>query len=218
MLLSIVFCVLFVMISLAFIHFFTKKFLGVNTVSAVDFNNTALAICAIVTIAWGVFTYGALNQRDLALSQLKEINNKIRNTETTFFDIKTNIIKGDGFYYINPIVRVRNSGSDIIYIRLDPDSLSVTRVIAKGDKIIPFESYHPKLYSQVNTSGNAPINNMIVPIGAERSLGYLISVDTPGMYYVTFTATEMDSNGKVVHKEFDGTPMKWFSSSYIHVD
>jgi len=218
MIINIIFCFLLVIASLFSVHFFTKRYLGSSPVSAVEFNNATLAICAIVTIVWGVFTYGALHQRDIALSQLKEINKRIRSTETTFFDIKTNIIKGNGFFYINPTVNVKNSGSDVIYIGLDPDSLSVTRVIAKGDKIIPFESYHPKLYTQVTSSGNAPIDKMIVPIGAERSLSYLISVDTPGMYYITFTATEMDRTGKLIHKEYDGTPMKWFSSSYIHVN
>ncbi|MBL0868458.1 hypothetical protein G5647_18700 [Pectobacterium carotovorum] len=186
-------------------------------VSADDFNKIAVALGAIATIAWGFFTYGALEQRDKAKAELVDLENRIKDTESTSFVVDAPVIKGDDFFYITPSVTVKNNSKTAIYIKLDPDSLSVTRVVAKGDKPIPFETMNPVFYQNITKDGKAPISNITVPIGAERKLNYIVQTNYPGMYYITFTASAMDSSGNLINKTYDGKPVKWFSSSYIYV-
>lgn len=47
-------------------------------ISADDFNKIAVALGAIATVAWGLFTYGALEQRDKAKAELIDLKNRIK--------------------------------------------------------------------------------------------------------------------------------------------
>lgn len=217
---TIIEVIAFMVASICLIHFigvrYSANHSGGNP-STDDFNKIAVALGAIMTVAWGFFTYGALEQRDRAKVELLEIQNRIKDTESTFFSVTSTVVKGDDFYYLNPTVKIKNDSKRAIYIKLDVDSLVISRVVAKGDKIITIDKFNPMLFSAVNKDGNTPITQVVVPVGAERDLNYLISTNYPGMYYITFTASAMDEDGNLIAKDYDGKPVKWFSSSYVYV-
>lgn len=208
----------FVVFSIVAIHYISRMYSSTTgRVSADDFNKIALALGAILTVAWGFFTYGALEQRDKAKAELTDLQGRIKDTETTFFSVDASVVKGDGFYYITPTVTIKNSSSKAIYVKLDKDSLKVTRVVAKKDTPIPLDEMSPRYFSSITNDGNSPINEITVPIGAERKLAYIVSTNYPGMYYITFTASAMNSKGELISKDFAGKPVKWFSASYFYV-
>ncbi|HEL9769487.1 TPA: hypothetical protein U0Q53_005287 [Klebsiella pneumoniae] len=216
MIMTIIEVIGFVVLSLLIIHWIGRLYAGAS-VSVDDFNKVAVALGAILTVAWGFFTYGALEQRDKAKAELIDLENRIKNTESTSFSIEAPIYKGDGFYYITPTINIKNNSNTAIYIKLDPDSLKVTRMVAKGDKPIPLQVMTPVFYQSIDDAGKAPITQLSVPIGAERKINYIVSTNYPGMYYITFTASAMDDKGNLIGKTYDGKPMKWFSSSYVYV-
>lgn len=192
-----------------------------------QFNNVVISLCAVFTILWGGYTFDALHQRDKAEADLLELTNRIRNTETTFFDVNIKVVKIDNVFYINPIVKIKNSSNQRVYVKLNKESLTVSRVASEGEKQVALEIYHPNYYEELallkskSESGdkaeNIPMYDISVPISAERSLSYLVSTKKTGMYYVTFSAQAMDENGSPISKLINGKKSIWFSSSYIDV-
>jgi len=192
-----------------------------------QFNNVVISLCAVFTILWGGYTFDALHQRDKAEADLLELTNRIRNTETTFFDVNVKVVKIDNVFYINPIVKIKNSSNQRIYVKLNKESLTISRVASEGARQVALEIYHPNYYEELtllnskSESGdkteNIPMYDISVPISAERSLSYLVSTKKTGMYYVTFSAQAMDENGSPISKLINGKKSIWFSSSYIDV-
>jgi len=192
-----------------------------------QFNNVVISLCAVFTILWGGYTFDALHQRDKAEADLLELTNRIRNTETTFFDVNVKVVKIDNVFYINPIVKIKNSSNQRVYVKLNKESVTVSRVASEGEKQAALEIYHPNYYEELallkskSESGdkaeNIPMYDISVPISAERSLSYLVSTKKTGMYYVTFSAQAMDENGSPISKLINGKKSIWFSSSYIDV-
>lgn len=135
----------------------------------------------------------------------------------TDIDINTQIVNGNGYAYLSPEIVLKNETKNDQYLYLGKEAITITRVVAKNDKIIPLNKYHPKLYSEVSSTGNVPIENVFVPAYSTRKLNYLTMVDHAGMYYITFQADILDSNGKKVLKILNGLPMKLFESKYVYV-
>lgn len=192
-----------------------------------QFNNVVISLCAIFTILWGGYTFDALHQRDKAEADLLEITNRIKNTEATFFNVDVKVVKIDGVFYINPVVKIKNSSNERIYVKLNKESLTVSRVASEGAKQAAMEIFHPNYYEELtllnskdeqgNKAGNIPMYDISVPISAERNLSYLVSTKKTGMYYVTFSAQAMDEKGSPISKLINGKKSIWFSSSYIDV-
>lgn len=217
MILTILGLVIFTLICIAGIHYISRAYSTTSKVNADDFNKIALALGAILTVAWAIFTYGALEQRDKAKAELTDLENRIKDTQSTSFSVTAEIINGEGFFYLIPSVIIKNNSNRAIYINLTPDSLKVTRVVAVGDTTKYLDQMAPRYYSSIKEEGNAPIYDVTVPIGAERKLSYLVSTKYPGMYYISFTANAKNSDGEIITKDFSGKPLKWFSASYIYV-
>ncbi len=157
-----------------------------------NFNNIAIALCAILTLVWGAYTFDALHQKDKAEAEYAELQQKIRNTESTFFDIDATFTKSSNGYYITPVVSIKNSGSEPIFIKLKNDSVSIRAIEVRGDKVKSIRAYTPNIYEEIasNTDEkNIPIYEWKVPISAERKLNYVAKVESPGMYFITFSAT-----------------------------
>ncbi|EMQ4440995.1 hypothetical protein FKK72_10150 [Klebsiella pneumoniae] len=185
-----------------------------------NFNNIAIALCAILTLVWGAYTFDALHQKDKAEAEYAELQQKIRNTESTFFNIDATFTKSSDGYYITPVVTIKNSGSEPIYIKLKNDSVSIRAIEVRGDRVKSIKTYTPNIYEEIasNTNEkNIPIYDWKIPISAERKLNYVAKVESPGMYFITFSATETDSNFNEKNKDINGKPMIWFVSKYVYV-
>lgn len=57
-----------------------------------NFNNIAIALCAILTLVWGAYTFDALHQKDKAEAEYAELQQKIRNTESTFLTLMPHLL------------------------------------------------------------------------------------------------------------------------------
>ncbi|EFM9994931.1 hypothetical protein BF243_004777, partial [Escherichia coli] len=187
-----------------------------------QFNNVVISLCAIFTILWGGYTFDALHQRDKAEAELAELTGRIKNTEATFFNVDVKVVTIEGEFYIMPVVTIKNSSNQRIYVSLNKKSLTVSRVVSDGANQVAMEIYHPNYYEELalldskDSNGkkaeNIPMYDISVPISAERRLSYLVSTTKPGIYYVTFSAKAMDENGEPISKVINGKRAIWFSS------
>ncbi|NKG32077.1 hypothetical protein FVB43_18785 [Erwinia rhapontici] len=186
-----------------------------------NFNNISISLCAILTLAWGAYTFDALNQKDKANAEYAELQQKIRNTESTFFNIDASITKSSDGYYITPVISIKNSGSEPIFIKLRGDSVSIDAIEVRGDKVKSIKTYTPNIYEEISSSAkgkNIPIYDWKIPISAERKLNYVAKVDSPGMYFITFSAREADKDFNEKNNNVNGKPMIWFVSKYVYVE
>lgn len=186
-----------------------------------NFNNISLGLCAILTLAWGAYTFDALNQRDKAAAELKELQDRIKGTESTFFSINVDVKHWDKGYYLLPVVTVKNSGTEPIHIRMDQYSLTIKRVNVKGDKIKAVSVLHPNFYDEISSNVNiehVPMYDLIIPISAERKISYAVDVQEPGLYYLTFRARTINEKGKIEQKIVNNMPVIWFASKYFFVE
>lgn len=186
-----------------------------------EFNNVALGLCAILTLGWGAYTFDALNQRDKAAAELKELQDRIKGTESTFFSIDTVIKKWDEQLYLMPVVTVKNSGSQPIHIRMDTNSLTLKKITVQEDKVKATAVYHPNFYDDISLDkkiDHTPMYDVIIPISAERKINYIVNVKEPGLYYLTFRANTINEKGKVEEKTINNMPVIWFTSKYILVE
>jgi hypothetical protein len=217
--------VLIVVLLLACI-FFIIKFKDIYRTHD-QFNNIVISLCAIFTILWGGYTFDALHQRDKAEADLLELRNRIKNTESTFFNIDVKVVNIDGVFYIKPVVTIKNSSNERIYVKLNKKSLTVSHLVSHGDQQVATEIFNPNYYEELVLLGakdkegeklnNIPMYDISVPISAERTLNYLVSTDKVGMYYVTFSAQAMNERGEPISKVINGKKSIWFSSSYVEV-
>lgn len=192
-----------------------------------QFNNVVISFCALFTIIWGGYTFDALHQRDKAEADLIELRGRIKNTESTFFNVDVKVVKINDLYYIKPVVTIKNSSNERIYVKLNEKSLTISRVLSQGAKQVAEEIFHPNYYEELvllkgdysegENKKNIPMYDISVPISAERSLSYLVSTNKSGMYYVTFSAQAMNENGKPISKMINGKKSIWFSSTYVEV-
>lgn len=186
-----------------------------------NFNNISLGLCAILTLGWGAYTFDALNQRDKASAELKELQDRIKGTESTFFSISADVKHWQNGYYLLPVVTVKNSGTESIHIRMDSKSLTINKVNVRDDKIKSVSVYHPNFYDEISSDVNVPhtpMYDLIIPISAERKINYALNVNEPGLYYVTFRASTINKDGVVDDKKINKMPVIWFASKYIFVE
>ena len=90
-----------------------------------------------------------------------------------------------------------------------------------ADTVKQSQSFTPNLYTVLRDKENAPksksksLPKTHVLIGAEKTLSYIVGLDKPGVYYITFRSTPDDN--------FDGNnlknkkPIEWFASSYVEI-
>ncbi|HEQ1857263.1 TPA: hypothetical protein VEO38_000766 [Providencia alcalifaciens] len=185
-----------------------------------NFNNFVIGICTILTLAWGAYTFDALNQKEKASIELQEIQKRIKDTESTFFSIEVNEVKDCNGVYILPVITVKNNGTEPIHIGLDKESMTIQRVRVDNEKIMALSTYHPNFYEILSDDKNikhTPMYDLIIPISAERKINYALRVKDPGLYYLTFRAKTIGENGDEEVKEKNGKPIIWFTSKYVYI-
>lgn len=185
-----------------------------------NFNNVVIGICTILTLAWGAYTFDALNQKEKASFELQEIQKRIKDTESTFFSIDVNEARDCNGIYILPVITVKNNGTEPIHIGLDKESMTIQRVRVDNEKIIALSTYHPNFYEILSDNKDikhTPMYDLIIPISAERKISYALRVKDPGLYYLTFKAKTIGENGDEEVKEKNGKPIIWFTSKYLYV-
>ncbi len=201
------------------------------------YNNVVIATCAIFTLAWGAYTFDALQQRDKAANELTELQRRLRDTQSTVINVTVGVEAGPRGFYLTPLVKMKNLGNEAIFLQLCKDSLTVSEVLYNSEgKLKAKASWHPQFYQSLSDDGkgsNKALHHMRVPISSERSLSYFVPVARPGVYYVTFSAftasgedSKAVSEGECSFKDSSSMHSEgarsdkssiWFSSAYILV-
>jgi hypothetical protein len=201
------------------------------------FQNFTVIFSIIGTGAWAIYTFDALNQREEAELRYKDLQNKIRDTESTTINISTNVIN------YSPItkdhqkgliieVNIVNKGSKKIEYDLTNNPLKVYKIEAQGDELGYTELLQPTLYSEVAPLGqnnvlSTPLNKWISLTESSRSLSYFVTVEPDSLYYIVFSSpdtmkkeelTVIDSDNEVDKTCTVIDECKWFVSKYVFTE
>lgn len=177
--------------------------------------NIIIAIVTALTLVWAAMTYHLLDQRERARTELYEIKERIKNSESTTVGLNTEFSSGlDGGYYIYPTVTIKNVGKEKVQLFLDDNALTIKKVRLKEDKIIADESYSPNFYEII--SSNKEVKNtrfrvMEIPVDGERKIPYAVRVNEKGVYYITFSAKPYNNNPK---ENIEEKELIWFAAEY----
>lgn len=195
-----------------------------NFLSGIHYIVISLAI--IIGGAWALYTFKALQmasnaelQLKKANEELKQIKEQIKGTDSSSIAINVTQLKTQLGMIIN--VTIKNNGKRPLSFETSKGALTVYKVSANGDKVEQSQSFTPNLYTILRDKESAPTSKSKslpkthVLIGAEKTLSYIVGLNKPGVYYITFRSTPDDN--------FDGDdlknhkPVEWFASSYIEI-
>ncbi|EBI8398305.1 hypothetical protein CQX23_18245 [Salmonella enterica] len=177
--------------------------------------NIIIAVVTALTLVWAAMTYHLLDQRERARTELYEIKERIKNSESTTVTLNTVFTSDtDNGYYIYPTVTIKNVGKEKVSLFLDDDALTIKRVYLKNDKIIAKESYTPNFYEIISSDPsikNTRFRIMEIPVDGERKIPYAVKVDSKGVYYITFSAKPYDKKSE---RKIKNHELVWFAAEY----
>ncbi|WP_299795154.1 hypothetical protein [uncultured Shewanella sp.] len=195
------------------------------------FQHLFVVISIIFTAAWTLQTFDVLNQKEKAEADLKELQERINNTESTNIIIDTQVVD----YVVNKErergviidVTIKNQGKSKVSFDLSNSPLKIYQVEASGVKIGSKEVLKPKLYRDLAELGrggakpkgkNVPIDRWISLASSERTLSYFVTLKESEMYYIVFSskAIGMQSIDAECHGESE-SECDWFVSKYFFV-
>lgn len=183
-------------------------------------NNFFSGLSGLVTIlaiviggVWTAYTFNILHQAEKAQQELVEIQERIKNTASSSIDL-------DVRQTVNPSlgiiieVNLTNNGRSQLQYSLENNPLKVYSVFVQGDQAGATKIYMPKPYKSLAKmkSGGENIlrENITVLTGSKKTISYALTVDNPGLYYITFEADHANS------VKIDES-VKWFASKYFEV-
>lgn len=201
---------------------FFKKWWSAHEAS----NNFFSGLSSLITIVsiigaaiWALWSFNVLHQVDRAKAELVELQDRIRNTDSTSISIETQQIKSvSGSHAVIIEVSLSNNGQRALTFDLSPETLTVYQVKVAGDKVGAEIVYHPEMFTKIALMGgkekNKTLGNLVLLSGAKKVLSYIVDVKQPGMYYITFIA---DDNGSVAFTKDEKVDRRWTSTKYIEV-
>ncbi|WP_233966227.1 hypothetical protein [Pectobacterium polaris] len=195
-----------------------------NFLSGIHYIVISLAI--IIGGGWALYTFKALKmagnaeiQLSKANEELKQIKEQIKGTDSSSISINASPLKTQLGMVIN--ITIKNNGKRPLSFDTTRGAVTVYKVSAVGDKVEQSQSFTPSLYTILRDKENAPesksksLSRTHVLIGAEKNLSYIVGLETPGVYYITFRSTpdtNFDDN-----KLKNVMPVEWFASTYIEI-
>lgn len=202
------------------------------------FYNTVMAISIIGAAWWTITTFDILQQKETALAQLTDLQNRIENTASSNIVISSKVIDYKGKKGVIIYVKIKNNGTDKLMINLDAESLTLYKIDGYGDDIGATDIYYPKFYTKLallnNKDGkkNKFLGKQAVLINSTKTLTYFVALKNPGLYYATFTSfvdnvEKSNQKGSIIdrllsinkdNKKIEEVRKKWFSSDYINVE
>lgn len=180
--------------------------------------SSLLTILAIIGGGvWTIYTFDLLDKADRAKEELRELQTRINNTESSSIEISTREVNESGSILIIEVSLKNNGKSKLIY-DLSTDALKVYKVAVKGDAILSTKLYKPKFYSKIAVINTGERNGyqeeMIVLNGSTKVLSYAVKVDEPGLYYITFRSDDKGSVSSLADSEVKA---EWFAAKYVEV-
>ncbi|MGX4747370.1 hypothetical protein ACWJIJ_00505 [Morganella morganii] len=195
-----------------------------NFISGIHYIFLTLAI--VISGIWVLYTFDALNmasnaevQLGKANEELNQIKEQIKGSDSSSIVINTESLKTQLGLIIN--INIKNNGKRPLSFNTAGDALTIYKVSVDGDAISQTKKYTPKVYASLKNNTNDEERDKIVPkmhvlIGAEKTLSYIVGVDSPGIYYIVFESVP-DENFKE-EKLQNEKPVKWFASDYVEIN
>lgn len=186
-------------------------------------NNFFSGLSSIITIlaiviggAWTAYTFEALHQADKAKEELTEIQERIKNTASSSIDLKITQTENPKLGLVIEVALANNGRTKLQY-SLKNNPLMVYQVKMRGSQMGAEKIYQPKPYRTLELMGSKNKNqtreSITVLTGSKKTVSYALTVEKPGLYYVTF---EADHDGSVKIDEIDEN-IKWFASKFFEV-
>ncbi|EFD8964525.1 hypothetical protein AB4036_003242 [Escherichia coli] len=195
-----------------------------NFLSGIHYIVISLAI--IIGGAWSLYTFDALQmaknaeiQLKKANEDLKQIKEQIKGTDSSSIAINVIPLKTQLGMIIN--VTIKNNGKRPLSFDTSKGALTVYKVSANGDKVEQSQSFTPNLYTSLRDKKHYPesksksLSKTHVLIGAEKTLSYIVGLNKPGVYYITFRSIPDDNFDTEELK--NKKPVEWFASSYVEI-
>ncbi|ELM3616047.1 hypothetical protein RYR54_001683 [Aeromonas sobria] len=183
-------------------------------------NNFFSGLSGLVTILaiiiggiWTAYTFDLLHQAEKAQQELIEIQERINNTASSSIDLSVSQTTNPELGLIIE-VNLTNNGRSKLHYSLKDNPLKVYRIHVEGDQVGSLHTYMPKPYkvlAAMNSGGKSLTRESITVLtGSKKTISYAMTVDKPGLYYITFEA-DHDDTVKVDES------VKWFASKYFEV-
>ncbi|MFQ2400719.1 hypothetical protein [Aeromonas dhakensis] len=183
-------------------------------------NNFFTGLSGLVTIlaiiiggGWTAYTFDLLHQAEKAQQELIEIQERIKNTASSSINLDVRQTENPELGVVVE-VNLTNNGRSQLHYSLKDNPLKVYSVIVQGDKVGAGKIYMPKPYKSLakmkSGEKNKTRESITVLTGAKKTISYVLTVDKPGLYYITFEADHDDS------VKIDEN-VKWFASKYFEV-
>ncbi|EEB43912.1 hypothetical protein PROVALCAL_04078 [Providencia alcalifaciens DSM 30120] len=184
-----------------------------------------LSIAILVGGVWVLYSFSALHSASNAEAQLektkeelKQIQQQIKDNNSSSISIETTPLKSNMGIIIN--VTVKNNGKSPVSFDTSKTTVSVYKVEIDGENIKQTAKFEPRVYTTIDKSFKSNETKILpkvhVLIGAEKTLSYVVGIDSPGLYYITFRS--------VADKNFDKTgidtekSLEWFASTYVEIE
>lgn len=124
---------------------------------------------------------------------------------------------GKEAFYLIPNVIINNQQTNSpIYLKLNDNSLKISRVTIDGDQVHLLDEATSISY-EGTPNDDTPNSINYIPHSSKIKLNYFAKLDKLGIYNVTFTADATDIKEYLLFNKNSGELTKLFSSKYIYV-
>ncbi|HEN3250084.1 TPA: hypothetical protein U5D40_002603 [Yersinia enterocolitica] len=179
-----------------------------------------ITLAIIVGAIWSAWTFNALfmaQNAETALrkaqEELKIVKEQLKNTDSSSITISTEKLKEQLGVIIN--ISIKNNGKNPLSFDLKKGAVKIYNVSPVGDKIKSNHELTPEYYASLSSDSNDVLDKVTVLIGAEKTLSYIVTMNEPGIYYITFTSKPNEEfDAPVIKNE---KPLKWFASKFIEI-
>lgn len=206
------------------------------------FHNVAIAASVIGAAIWTLTTFNVLSQKEQAEGQLKELQQRIKNTESSTISIQSDIIDYYDKKGLIITVEIKNNGKEKLFFDLQDKPLVIYKVLANESITTAENTYRPVVFTDIKplsevkkakeekreSAANGYLKGLNVLVNSTKKLNYFVPIDSSGLYYATFTSSphigdnkncsskrenELESKEEMSCEE----PVMWFASKYINV-
>jgi hypothetical protein len=192
--------------------------------------NVFIVFSIIATGTWVIYTFDALNQREEADLKFKELQSKIKDTESSTIKIDSQTVDYKTDYDPNQKgliieIEIVNKGNKRIIYDLTQKPLTVYKVLASNDQLGYTKKMEPTLYSEVAEMNqdiikSKPLSNWISLTQSSRKLSYFVTVDANSLYYIVFSSKDFVNPNSVSSSDLNCANLddcSWFVSKYVFI-
>lgn len=216
-----------------FVIFVTHSFAKKNTVEATtklsevstSLQNIAIVASILGSALWVIHTFDILQQKDKAQAELKEIQERIQNTESSNISLSTTVVNYLG-YDKKPNtkglivdVKIKNQGKTKLTLDLSNSPLKIYQVEASGSQMGYTKLLEPVNYSKLAKLGSSDqstkLDRLISLTSSEKTLSYFVTVESDKMYYIVFSSKALNIDN--LKEECSDTVCNWFVSKYLFI-